>query len=345
MSWQWWPSYRKSAPRPVVGGLRLWKGRGEIASSWWGKRWIEVLESFGWHTRLQRGRRYARQGQVVSIRVEPGVVLAQVQGSKRKPYEVRIGMHRFSRKDWARVLNPLASKAYYSAKLLSGEMPPEIETAFRKAKVSLFPRSKRDLPTDCTCPDWENPCKHIAAVHYILAQEFDWDPFLLFKIRGLPREELLAEVRSRRKRGNGGEPLGREAPHGVREVERPGPTQRPKRKALARGESLDCLEGFFRFRKDPSSIPEVKPDPFERLPKAGEKVKELGIPPFWQGEMDFQETLTRCYQAVRHRVLSLMSSASQENASFPLDGEARTGKRTNRRLSLKRIQVGSAVGG
>jgi len=254
------------------------------------------LESFGWHTRLDRGKRYARRGQVASIRVAAGIVLAQVQGSKRKPYEVRIGLHPFSRKDWARVADALASKAYYSAKLLSGEMPREIEGVFHQARLPLFPKSKRDLSTDCSCPDWENPCKHIAAVHYILAQELDQDPFLLFKIRGLSRNEFLAEIRSRRLRG-------------AAEQDEGGPGI-PKKTDSATEDLRPRLDCFFSLGKESANLCELDQSLFERLPKSGGKVREIGIPPFWQGELGFEETLARCYRSVRDRSLSLLKNSS-----------------------------------
>src|SRR5438128_9744848 len=79
----------------------------------------------------------------------------------------------------------------YAAKLTSGEMPNDIETVFRSASLSLFPEKRKDLKTDCSCPDWSNPCKHVAAVYYLLGEEFDRDPFLIFKMRGLARDELV----------------------------------------------------------------------------------------------------------------------------------------------------------
>jgi uncharacterized Zn finger protein len=85
----------------------------------------------------------------------------------------------------------MASQAIFAAKLLSGEMPQNIEEAFAEAKVSLFPTSEQDLDTECSCPDWANPCKHIAAVYYLLAERFDEDPFLIFKLRGEPRKRLF----------------------------------------------------------------------------------------------------------------------------------------------------------
>ena len=99
--------YERPKTRKAVGGIRIHVKGGEIAGSWWGKRWMEALESFGWHTRLERGRRYARSGQVTEVHIEPGGVRGAVQGSRAKPYAVRIGLHPIARKDWARVAQTL----------------------------------------------------------------------------------------------------------------------------------------------------------------------------------------------------------------------------------------------
>lgn len=103
-------------------------------------------------------------------------------------------MGQVSSEQWQRVIDLLATEALFSAKLLSREMPADIEGVFSRAGVSLFPEQYRDLETDCSCPDWSNPCKHIAAVYYILGQEFDRDPFLIFQLRGLDREELMGQL-------------------------------------------------------------------------------------------------------------------------------------------------------
>jgi uncharacterized Zn finger protein len=92
----------------------------------------------------------------------------------------------------------MASQAIFAAKLLAGEMPTNIEEAFSSAKLSLFPTSLNDLKTKCSCPDWANPCKHTAAVYYILAERFDEDPFLIFKLRGRSKEEIIATLREKR---------------------------------------------------------------------------------------------------------------------------------------------------
>jgi uncharacterized Zn finger protein len=193
-----WNYYRESKPIKVQDGLKTRSERGSIGSTWWSKRWIAVLESFSMGTRLTRGRSYARQGQVVSIDVEPGVVKARVQGSQPRPYKVEIRLTPLSDHDWEQVIEVMASQAIFAAKLLAGEMPTDIEEAFHTARLSLFPTSASDLVTDCSCPDWANPCKHIAAVYYLLAERFDEDPFLIFKLRGRSKEQIIQSLRDKR---------------------------------------------------------------------------------------------------------------------------------------------------
>ena len=168
------------------------------AQSWWARRWVEALEALGWEGRLQRGRSYARAGAVRSIDVRPGRVTARVKGSRPQPYTVRIELPTLSDEAWARVVEALAGQARYAASLLAGEMPPNIDEVFAEQSVQLFPRSEDELQTDCSCPDWANPCKHVAAVHYVLGAEFDRDPFLLFRLRGRTREAIVAALRASR---------------------------------------------------------------------------------------------------------------------------------------------------
>ncbi|MBE0618507.1 MAG: SWIM zinc finger family protein, partial [Proteobacteria bacterium] len=183
-----------SRPRAAAGGIVAASQRGGFGKSWWAKRWIAVLEGFRIGARLGRGRSYARSGQVLDIDVEKGRVTAWVQGSRAKPYGVTIQVKPLTRAAWEKVGAVLCRQALFAAKLLAGEMPQDIETAFAEARVSLFPERAGDLATDCSCPDWSNPCKHIAAVYYLLGEEFDRDPFLIFRLRGLERAELTALV-------------------------------------------------------------------------------------------------------------------------------------------------------
>jgi uncharacterized Zn finger protein len=128
---------------------------------------------------------------VLSIDIAKGMVTARVQGSRPQPYKVVIRVKGLTQSRWNRVARVLSRRAAFAARLLSGSMPDDIEDAFREAGLSLFPGSAGDLETDCSCPDWSNPCKHIAAVYYLLGEEFDRDPFLIFTLRGMGRDELL----------------------------------------------------------------------------------------------------------------------------------------------------------
>jgi len=209
----WYPP--PSRPRPVSGGLKARSTRGAIGQTWWSGRFVEVLEGIGLGNRLQRGRNYARKGQVISLDVGAGMVRARVQGSRVEPYRVRIGIAAFGEPEWARLERVLAGSAWYSAKLLAGEMPVGIEEVFAAQGLPLFPATAGELSMDCSCPDWEVPCKHIAAAFYLLAEAFDADPFTILAWRGREREDLLANLHPVRSdgpsaaggEGRGGPPL------------------------------------------------------------------------------------------------------------------------------------------
>jgi uncharacterized Zn finger protein len=193
-----WQQYPPSRPRSVEGGLKARTARGAIGSSWWSRRFLDVLESFAMGSRLTRGRNYARKGQVISLEVTPGQVRAAVQGSRARPYRVTIGLAPFAELVWAKAEIALSEQALPSAKLLAGEVPPELEEVFADAGAPLFPRAVNDLDQQCTCPDREVPCKHLAATFYLLAEAFDADPFLILRWRGRDREQLLNRMRELR---------------------------------------------------------------------------------------------------------------------------------------------------
>jgi uncharacterized Zn finger protein len=190
--WEDWPPAK---PIRVEGGIKAKSKRGAIGEQWWSRRFIGVLETYGMASRLARGRSYARAGQVLDFELSQGKVSAQVQGSRVRPYQVRIGVLPLTKAQWRRVRERLASQALFRAKLLAGEMPHEIEDVFAECGTPLFPRSSGDLDMHCSCPDWGVPCKHLAAVCYVLAEEFDHDPFAMLAWRGQARDELLAALR------------------------------------------------------------------------------------------------------------------------------------------------------
>ncbi len=263
-------------PLKPAKGIKAKSTRGDIGETWWSKKWVKTLESFKMGARLNRGRSYARRGQVVSIKVKKGVVYAQVQGSQDQPYSVKIKLPRLSDAVWEEVCEVMASQALFAAKLLSGEMPKNIEEAFEEAGVSLFPESKKELDTFCSCPDWANPCKHIAAVYYLLAERFDEDPFLIFVLRGRTKEEIITVLRGKRK-----EKLSEEEGKAekVAEVSDILPLE-------------ECLSTFWEAGESLNS--------FTTTPVSGENVilKRLGDSPFTIRGENVTAVLSRMYEAV-----------------------------------------------
>src|SRR5690349_16557960 len=157
---EWYPP---SKPREAKDGIKAKNVRGAFGTSWWAKRWIGTLETFGWGSRLQRGRSYARSGQVLTIDVKTGSVQAKVQGSRPTPYKVKLEIAPLTDEQWARAIDAMAGQAIFGAKLLAGEMPQNIEEAFEATGIALLPQRALDIATTCSCPDYANPCKHIAA--------------------------------------------------------------------------------------------------------------------------------------------------------------------------------------
>ena len=286
----YWDYYEPSRPRRVEGGIKTKSERGEIGETWWSKRWIKVLESFSMGTRLTRGRSYARQGQVISIDVEPGLVKAKVQGSQPRPYNVKIRLEPLSDQDWDKVTDAMASQAIFAAKLLAGEMPNTIEEAFASVHVSLFPTALRELNTDCSCPDWANPCKHIAAVYYLLAERFDEDPFLIFKLRGRTKEQIIAVLRDKRA-----------ATFPVEDTSAGAETASAEEENLISLE--EHLETFWQAGEAIESFTVNLSTP--RIDKA--ILKRLGDAPFTIGDMNVASLLAKAYSAVDAAVSKKMT--------------------------------------
>lgn len=165
---------------------------------WWVQQWLDLINAYRFKKRLERGWRYAREGHVLSIRFTGQKVEAKVQGTEPKPYRVSLWLDSISDEDWGYVLEALAAEARWSALLLAGEMPADIEMVFARNGLRLFPFSLNDVHSRCSCPDKANPCKHVSAIYYLLGDRFSEDPFVLFQLRGRDREQLLNELRSRR---------------------------------------------------------------------------------------------------------------------------------------------------
>jgi len=274
----YWSYYEPAKPKKVENGLKAKSKRGCIGETWWSKRWVKTLESFNLGARLTRGKSYARKGQVISIDVNPGIVRARVQGTGSEPYDVVIKLKPLSDAEWDKAASTMASKAVFAARLLGGEMPQNIEEAFSESGLSLFPSKGRDLKTDCSCPDWSNPCKHIAAVYYLLAEQFDCDPFLIFKLRGRSKEDIMEAMRKMR------------SAEGVEEqdgISRSSQDAREESRALE-----ECLECYWQSGGELDLL-EVNP----RAPDVeGAVLKRLGQAPFYIAGVNLAALLPKAYE-------------------------------------------------
>ena len=166
---------------------------------WWVEQWMELINGYRFKKRLERAWEYARSGNVLSIRFEGRRVHARVQGSGEDPYKVKLWLDVLSDDDWGYVLEALGQKARWSAQLLAGVMPQDIERAFAASGRRLFPFKLQEVRSECTCPDKINPCKHVSAVYYLMGERFSEDPFVLFQLRGRTRAQLLSDLAVQRR--------------------------------------------------------------------------------------------------------------------------------------------------
>ncbi|NET43414.1 SWIM zinc finger family protein [Okeania sp. SIO2B3] len=165
---------------------------------WWTQQWIDLLNSYRFKKRLERARNYARQGNVLSLEFKDKEIISQVQGTAPEPYKQSLWLDTFSDEDWNYVIETMSQRAIFTAKLLAGEMPQNIEEVFAANGLRLFPFTLDDIHATCDCPDKARVCKHIAAVYYILGDRFSDDPFLLFQLRGRSKEKILEVLRQKR---------------------------------------------------------------------------------------------------------------------------------------------------
>ena len=202
-----------------------------------------------------------------------------MQGSRKRPYNVSIEVRTISPPDWERLQEAMAEQPIIAASLLSGRMPDNIEDTFRAAGLSMFPDRQDDLETDCSCPDWSNPCKHVAAVYLLLGEEFDRDPFLIFRMRGMDREDLL----------------GPEFRRSAQTLE--GPTLPAEPLPPEPGEFW--TNPLTALREKDHAGPAVIPDLAAALPQ------QLGRFPLWQGNREFVPAMQDIYRAASQRAVEL----------------------------------------
>jgi uncharacterized Zn finger protein len=270
----------------------------KFSKTWWGQRFIEALEKFTDPARLSRGRSYARNDKVKGYKIDRGKITAKVRGSvnpyfgvyKEPLYNTTIQIKPISKSDWSKALSYLGSRASMISKLLLDEVPDNIDEAFAQCNLHLLPHSSQDFETNCSCPDWENPCKHIAGVYYLVASELDNDPLLLFELRGIDRDTLRQELAKTS--------LGKILSSAMEKAEIP---LASVTSYYTRPQKVDVAE--------PIDLKEFWQAP-HRLPQTVETAKEAGVsailvkkggdhPAFWHKDHSFIEIMEEFYQRVR----------------------------------------------
>ena len=269
----------------------------QFGRTWWGQRFLHALEEFTGEARLARGRAYANNGRIVDSGIEHGTVKAKVRGSinayfgvyEEPIYDTRIKITQIEPADWSRVIARIAGRADLITRLLQQEMPDLIEEAFTAERLHLLPHSKGDFKTTCSCPDYENPCKHIAGVYYLLARDLDRDPFVLFSMRGLPRKSLHAElVKS---------PLGKVLASALTlEAVEPELSDSLHTRPIKR--AAGSTASHRAFWAGARRLPPAEPVPQVRVPALVVK-KQGDYPPFWPKDGSFIETMEELYERVR----------------------------------------------
>lgn len=294
--WGFYP--RKPKKPPPEHGIKVKK----TGTTWWGQRWIDALGhlSVGYSNRLARGRSYARAGRTHDLLAKAGLVTAKVTGSRSSPYQVTIHFEKLSERAWEKAIRAMASKAQFAAELLAGVMPQKIDEAFRSVGASLFPEKQSDLVTECSCPDVANPCKHIAATHYVLGEAFDRDPFLLFELRGRTKRQVLESLRAarsadtaaRRRRGRRGKPEATLAEDQVRKV------------------SLRAVKpSNYETARDP--LPALRLS-FDEPVIHGSVLRQLGAPVGWKSGSSPSELLTPLVRAAADKARRLALGEPEE---------------------------------
>lgn len=169
------------------------KGR-NLASAWWGKAWNNNLERYSdYANRIERGRSYVRHGAVLDLKIEKGTIVAWVQGSSSKPYKVNIAIHPIEEDLWKKIKKSCEGKIESLQELIDGKFPETLSEIFTAKGSGLFPTPK-EITLKCNCPDWAVMCKHVSAVLYGVGVRLDEDPMLLFTLRNVNIEELIAKA-------------------------------------------------------------------------------------------------------------------------------------------------------
>lgn len=165
-----------------------------FGKTWWGEHWLRSLDHIDYDNRLPRGASYARSGHVLDVKIKENQIVAKVAGSRPSPYKVNLIVPPFFDDQVELLMTKIIERPVLISKLLNRELDPEILTIAEQVGLKVFPKQWTDFKMQCSCPDWAVPCKHLAAVIYMVSREIDNNPFLVFEIH---KVNLIEELKKR----------------------------------------------------------------------------------------------------------------------------------------------------
>ncbi len=267
-------------------------------NTWWGQRWLEALSGIDHSRRLVRGKSYANQGLVKQLEIKDGSISAFVQGSASTPYEVSLRIPWFNEGHRRRIVKLVTKNPIFLSRLLNRELPPELDEELRKSGVHLFPRRWQEITGMCSCPDWVIPCKHMAAVLYMVANEIDKNPFLIFELHNFDLLEALE------KRGV--------SQSAINEVNAANAT------ALQQ-DIRPVTEEVFNW--DDAAIEALD---FSRIPPncSDDLLRLLSEKPVFYPEGDFKKIMAAAYRALRHQPNNELPPLTAEEHHWLMSAES-----------------------
>ncbi|QLE59728.1 SWIM zinc finger family protein [Nostoc sp. TCL26-01] len=270
----------------------------KFSRTWWGDRFIQALEAFTDDNRLKRGRSYASGGKVKSFEIDLNKITAKVRGSvnpyfgvyKEPTYNIEIEITPIAKTRWNEAIQKLSSKASTISRLILNEVPENIEDTFSTLGLHLLPHSSKDFKTKCSCPDYANPCKHIAGVYYLVASQLDNNPWLLFELRGLSKAELQAKLAD--------SPLGKALSEELNAKEMPLELSSSLYTKIEK-QSLSQMPNVREFWLGTKRLPQTIEVPTVSSVSAILIKKQGDFPDFWHNDASFIETMEELYQRVK----------------------------------------------
>ena len=246
----------------------------DFGNTWWGQKWLQALRYIDYSNRLPRGKAYARNGYVKNVGINQNTVNARVQGATMSPYRIKITIPEFPEYKKEIILKIVTENPFFLSKLLAGELVPDLYDALNVKGIILFPSRWGEIDAYCSCPDSALPCKHIASVIYIMANEIDRNPFLVFDLHNF-------DIRNELKK------LGYDI---VKDT----------------SENIRTIESFLHEEKE--EIPTVdmaavNDIDFSKIPDLKDQLLQL-LPdnPIFSPELDFKKTLQNTYNTVSRKL-------------------------------------------